>query len=455
MQRMSAVDAMWYWTSSAMPSDQFLVYGFTSPPTALDVVAGQIRRRAATIDDLRLRVTDVPAHLDRPYWRRAPVSADQVRVTHDSMTWQACLDRIAQSMDDPLDARQQMWRLHLYGAVTPAPGVAEGSDLVVAVLQVAHALGDGRRSSAIARQLFSEKEIEVQARCPAERRPTTVMHVPAAAALGAARLPIDVARMLFWGGLAFHHHRQRSRTTGSGTTGSGTTGLGQTASGVAPTSINGPPGRGRQLRTLTVSADALAARGGTVTVGALTAISAALPRFLGDPSMPVTITLTVARRRGAPDPNTVPRNDFRTVGIDLHTDIADLDRRASAIAAEIASARDEHMSPERAAARRAEHATPAPLRILGARQAGAAPLPERIDGISVVSSVDRGPADLTLGGGSRSVITAGFPALSPVHGLNHGVHGLGARVTLSVIAAPRRCPDIDRYLALLTEALRR
>ncbi|WHU48718.1 hypothetical protein QNM97_06925 [Gordonia sp. L191] len=452
---MSAVDAMWYWMSSAMPSDQFLVYGFTSPRTSLDVIAGYLRRRAATIDDLGLRVADVPAHLDRPYWRRAPVSADQVRVTQGPMTWQACLDHIAQSMDYQLDARQQMWRLHLYGAVTPAPGVAEGSDLVVAVLQVAHALGDGRRSSAIARQLFSEKEIEVQARCPAERGPTTVMHVPAAAALGVARVPIDVARMLFWGGLAFHHHRQRSRTTGSGTTGSGTTDSGQTTSSVAPTSINGSPGRGRELRTLTVSADVLTARGGTVTVGALTAISDALPRFLGDPSMPVTITLTVARRRAATDPNTGSRNDFRTVGIDLHTDIADLDGRASAIAAEIARARDEHMTPERAAARRAEHATPAPLRILGARQAGAAQLPERIDGISVVSSVDRGPADLTLGGGSRSVITAGFPALSPVHGLNHGVHGLGARVTLSVIAAPCRCPDIDRYLALLTEALRR
>ncbi|MDF3283758.1 hypothetical protein [Gordonia sp. N1V] len=445
MQRMSAVDAMWYWMSSTMPSDQFLVYGFTSPRTALDVVAEQVRRRAATIDDLRLRVADAPAHLDRPYWRHAPVSADQVRVTQGPLSWQACLDHIAQSMEDQLDARQQMWRLHLYGAVTPAPGVAEGSDLVVAVLQVAHALGDGRRSSAIARQLFSEKEIEVQARCLAKRWPTTVAHVPAAAALGVARMPIDVARMLFWGGLAFHCHRQVSGTTGSG----------QATSGVAPTSINGPPGRGRELRTLTVPADVLTARGGTVTVGALTAISDALPRFLGDPSMPVTITLTVARRRATTGPNTGSRNDFRTVGIDLHTDIADLDRRASAIAAEIARARDEHMTPERAAARRAEHATPAPLRILGARQAGAAPLPERIDGISVVSSVDRGPADLTLGGGSRSVITAGFPALSPVHGLNHGVHGLGARVTLSVIAAPRRCPDIDRYLALLTDALRR
>ena len=98
MQRMSAVDAMWYWMSSTMPSDQFRVYGFTSPRTSLDVIAGYLRRRAATIDDLRLRVADAPAHLDRPYWRRAPVSADQVRVTRGPLSWQACLDHIAQSM---------------------------------------------------------------------------------------------------------------------------------------------------------------------------------------------------------------------------------------------------------------------------------------------------------------------------------------------------------------------
>ena len=38
--------------------------------------------------------------------------------------------------------------------------------------------------------------------------------------------------------------------------------------------------------------------------------------------------------------------------------------------------------------------------------------------------------------GGRVRLTAGFPALSAVHALTHGVHGIGDAVTVSVLADP-------------------
>jgi hypothetical protein len=55
------------------------------------------------------------------------------------------------------------------------------------------------------------------------------------------------------------------------------------------------------------------------------------------------------------------------------------------------------------------------------------------------------------------VLTAGYPALSPMMGLTHGVHGIGDTVAISVHAAESafqgECADIDAYLRLLDAAL--
>jgi hypothetical protein len=71
----------------------------------------------------------------------------------------------------------------------------------------------------------------------------------------------------------------------------------------------------------------------------------------------------------------------------------------------------------------------------------------------VVSSVYRGPADLTFGGG-RVLFTAGFPAIGAVMNLTHGVHGIGDTITISVHADASVLPDIDIYTGLLDTALR-
>ncbi|NED70514.1 WSD1 family O-acyltransferase, partial [Streptomyces sp. SID10244] len=78
--------------------------------------------------------------------------------------------------------------------------------------------------------------------------------------------------------------------------------------------------------------------------------------------------------------------------------------------------------------------------------------PEKVTGVTVVSSVYRGAADLTLGGGPVR-FTTGFPALSPAQGLTHGVHGIGNAIAISVTTSPEVMPDVERYVELLTDAL--
>ncbi|MGL4306312.1 MAG: hypothetical protein ACRCSF_09160, partial [Mycobacteriaceae bacterium] len=49
--------------------------------------------------------------------------------------------------------------------------------------------------------------------------------------------------------------------------------------------------------------------------------------------------------------------------------------------------------------------------------------------------------------------TSGFPGLSPVMALTHGVHGIGDTITISIHASLAVLPDIDRYQNFLTEAI--
>jgi hypothetical protein len=51
------------------------------------------------------------------------------------------------------------------------------------------------------------------------------------------------------------------------------------------------------------------------------------------------------------------------------------------------------------------------------------------------------------------VVTAGYPGLSPMMGLSHGVHGIGDTVAISVHAAESAVGDIDAYVARLDAAL--
>jgi hypothetical protein len=108
--------------------------------------------------------------------------------------------------------------------------------------------------------------------------------------------------------------------------------------------------------------------------------------------------------------------------------------------------------PATRAADRAFAAVPAPLLRWGVSMFDAEARPAQVAGNTVVSSINRGAADLNFGG-APVVLTATFPPLSPLMGLTHGVFGIGDTVTISVHAAASAVPDIDAYVRLLDGAL--
>ncbi|MFW0792545.1 WS/DGAT domain-containing protein [Gordonia sp. CPCC 205515] len=434
MRRLAPVDARFHWQSAVIGNDQFLLYCFAGQPIRLDDAAAMLRRRTRTIGDLTVRILDVPGTLDRPYWVYHRPDDDQVTVHRDLDTWQQCLDRLAVLMGAPLDPTRAPWRVHLFGPIADPPA---GSGVgVVAVLQICHALADGRGASGIARKLFTDSDSGPDlVRGPVlDRLPAPVL-AGGTAALGVARLPVDLARTVIRGTAAYRASRSQPAVA---------------ASGVPPTDLNRPPSADRLLRTIVGPRDLLPP-GHTVTVGALTAISLALDDVLDDRlgGAPLAVELTVGRSS-----ETRARNNFRNVGVDLHTELDDLTERAAAIAKEIDRARDADRDPTRVAERRATDASPAMLTRWGIRQFDVEVRPESMTGVSVVSSVYRGRADLTLDG-APVVCTAGFPALSPAQGLTHGVHGIGDTVTLSVTTSPAIMPDVDRYLESLSAAIDR
>ncbi|HEY9263837.1 MAG TPA: DUF1298 domain-containing protein, partial [Mycobacterium sp.] len=135
MRRLAAVDAQTLWMSAAIPSDQFLVYAFEAGSAGTDGVdgaVGEIRDRARTCDELRLRVADT-GFWTYPAWVRNEVGSDQF-VVHQlaDRSWAGCLAAVAGLADEQLDTRVMTWRLHVFPAIDDVPGAPGGT---VAVLQ--------------------------------------------------------------------------------------------------------------------------------------------------------------------------------------------------------------------------------------------------------------------------------------------------------------------------------
>ncbi|WP_240491944.1 wax ester/triacylglycerol synthase domain-containing protein [Mycobacterium alsense] len=411
MHRMAAVDAQFYWMSAKLPNDQFLLYAFDGEPTDCARATEQVCERARACPELTMRVRE-RGRLAYPQWVPAAVGPDRV-VRHDlgDGGWGACLAAVVALADDQLDVRRMPWQLHVFTPVLGIPGVAGAG--TVAVLQVAHALADGARASAMAAWLFGR-----------------AAPVPAPARASPGLLPwraLDAARA----------HRRLVRDTRAGLL----------APGAGPRPLqptNARPGGARSVRTLVRPRSQLP--GPTVTVGVLAAVSTALSTLLGAGAESLGAEVPMAKP-GEPQAH----NHFGNVVVGLHPEL-DLDARMARIVTDLANGRRRFEHPATRAADRAFAAVPAALLRWGVAQFDPDARPTRVAGNTVVSSVHRGAADLSFGG-ARVVLTAGYPALSPVMGLTHGVHGIGDTVAISVHAAESAVGNVDEYLRLLDAAL--
>ncbi|MGI9161477.1 MAG: DUF1298 domain-containing protein [Mycobacterium sp.] len=396
---MAPADAQLLWLSATMPNDQFLLYAFEGELKAHGIAQSldEVRRRALACDELKLRVRD-DLHWRYPRWVPGGISPDQF-VVHEARGWQDCLDSL--SGLDQLDTQQMCWRFHVF-----PPNVV--------VVQISHALGDGTRSAALAAALLG--------------RPGPVPAVPRSGS----------GSLLWRAAIAARTHRQLVADTQAGL-------VAPPAGTRPPLSVNARPQSTPALRTLVVERSRL--RHPTVTVAALVAISEALGGYLAESGED-------SGRLGAEIPMALPisgaNNNFHNVGIGLHPESTREDR-AGRIAEELAARHRRGAHPAMRASRAAFAAVPAPLLRWGVRQFDPVRRASEVTGNTVVSSVNRGAADLSFGGCAVR-LTAGYPALSPMMSLTHGVHGIGNTVALSVHADSANI-DVGRYLDRLTHAL--
>ncbi|WP_412178171.1 DUF1298 domain-containing protein [Mycolicibacter heraklionensis] len=410
---MTAIDAQFYWMSAKIPSDQFLLYAFAGVPADLDDAIAEVLDRARAIPDLSIRVADAGV-LRYPRWvpitePSEDVAASRRRAPGDG--WAGCLDAVVGLAGEQLDVRVRPWRLHVFAPVHDIPGHRDAG--TVAVLQVAHALADGGRASALAAWLFGRAA------------PVAPVHTP-----GRGFLPWRAV-------VAARTHRSRVDDTAAGL-------LPPPVGDRPPLATNNRPAGGRAVRTLVRQRSELS--GPSVTVAVLSAVSAALSEYLDEPcdELGAEVPMAKAGERQA-------HNHFGNIPVGLYP-LLSHDARCERIAADIAGGRLRGRHPASAAADRAFAATPAALLRWGVDNFDPDARPERVTGNTVVSSVHRGAADLHFGA-APVLLTAGFPALSPAMGLTHGVHGIGDTVVISVHAAESAVRDIEVYLRLLDAAL--
>jgi hypothetical protein len=412
---MAAVDAQFYWMSGKVPSDDFQLYAFDGEPSDLDCAIEQVCRRAHACPELTMRVHE-GSWLTYPEWVPATVEPDWIACRDlDDRSWVGCLAAVAGLAADQLDIRRTPWRLHVFTPVLGIPGVPGPGTVVV--MQAPHAVADGARGAAMAAWLFGRA-----APMPEVQRPPVGLWPWRA---------VDAART----------HRRLVRDTRAG--------LLVPGAGFRPLQrTNARPDGARSMRTLVRHRSQLS--GPTITVRVLAAVSTALSGLLGgaDDSLGAEVPMTKPGVRQA-------HNHFGNVVVGLYPQLG-LDARIDRITADLANGRRRFEHPATRSADRAFAAVPAALLRWGVSHFDPDVRPAQVLGNTVVSSVNRGPADLSFGN-APVVLTAGNPSLSPVMGLTHGVHGIGDVVAISVHAAESAFEsegaDIDAYVELLDAAL--
>jgi WS/DGAT C-terminal domain/Wax ester synthase-like Acyl-CoA acyltransferase domain len=417
VRRMAPVDAMWFWLAGRIPNDQFLLYAFWGSADDIDRAVAEVRERARSCPELVLRAHEPALALRHPEWIAGDVEPDQFEI-HDlaEPSWQSCLGAIGDLMERQLDARVMTWRLHVFPGVHGVPGAAEPA--TVAVVQMSHALGDGGRVSALAAVLFG--------------RGAPVLPVAPVRSGWVLPAAVDFVRQ----------RRQLNRDTESGS-------VPTEPELLPPLSTNGKPAGARILHTITRHRSQMPA--GSVTVGAMTAISEALSDHLR--ANGEDVSRLAAQVLMADGGERHAHNQFGNASVGLYPDVEPREERARRIAADMANWRRRHEHPAFAAQERVFNLVPAPLRRRKIARMDMDVQLAEVMGNTVISSVNRGKADLSFGG-CPVFMTAGYPAIFPMMGITHGVHGIGDTVAVSVHTAESVFCDVDDYLKRLDAALR-
>ncbi|WP_330183957.1 wax ester/triacylglycerol synthase family O-acyltransferase [Nocardia sp. NBC_01503] len=443
-------DATMYWLSARTPNDLFLLYAFADTGRSTAELRAALANRVADIPDLLVRVLDTPANIAYPIWATCEFIDEQF-AEHELPVadWSHLTAALGTLLATGLDAAHRPWRLHVFRDIQGAPTFAPEEPALIAVLQISHALADGRRAAALARALFTPSPSQPVTAENSRSLPNLLDRIGPTGWPHTARaiteFPIAMARTIIRGFSAYRAEQRLAELTAAGV-------IPPPPTGASPNLLNGNGSapETHTARMIVRPAQELRIPGHTVTVVAATAISLALQRYLathGDPAetLLAQIPMSVAADSG-------PRNSYRDLSTDLSIREPNLVRRATLIAADLAARRQRALHPLQEARSGATEALPAPILHRDVSTYPIDVLPERVSGHTVISSVHRGPTDLTFADG-RSHFTAGFPATGSVMRLTHGLHTLGPNLTLSLHADPAAIPDLETYADLLDAAL--
>ena len=358
-----------YWMSAKIPNDQFLLYCFDTPTGDASAAVRSITERASRVPDLRLRVQDVPWGLDYPVWVNCDVRSGQA-VEHPvaGLSWDDCRSAIGGLLATALDVTAAAWRLHIFHGVLGAPGGAGTATVVV--LQISHALADGRRAAAIARALFGSRDLSPIPNADDGPGPTMLV------AKSLVEMPFRMAKVFQRSFLAARAYRTSLRLVEQGE-------LPPPVAGRDLTVLNAKPDGRHEVRIIVCPVNRLKGSGITVTVGALTAVSSALSRYLksgvGEVPDRLGAEVTVADAEDG-SRNSGSRNNFHNIGVDLFPDESDLLCRARKIASALEERRSRSSHPAITAQGATLEVLPAPFVRAGVKSFDVAARPSAVSG---------------------------------------------------------------------------
>ncbi|GGK69676.1 wax ester/triacylglycerol synthase domain-containing protein [Nocardia camponoti] len=454
MTRMSPRDATMWWLSGRTNNDIFALYAFAETESSTAQLREFVEERAALVGDLTIRVR--PTRFDYPRWVPMSPGPNQFIAHEPGLSWLACRAAIEDLMGgESLDATRSPWELHVFRDVAEVPG--SSAPTLLAVLRLSHALADGTRATKIARALFSRTDEVIHRPVVGTvdnlRKPqvgvvdNSSTFVDSCGQLcgdlvanivGLLRFPAQIVRTFSRAREAERAKRRLLAATARGEV--------PPPAQTFPASVVNPSNLpvAQQIRFVTFSLREFKATGLPVTVLALTAISKALGDHFPDVTT-LSAAVPMSTKGNA-------RNSYRTLTVDLHLAEPDLTARAELIARELYERRRRAANVTFAQIDRVSEAVPALFARRDVANADLEAVPAELDGNVVVSSGNRGAADLRFLD-APVLFTGGFPALGTVMRLTHGVHGIGETIALSVRSDVGVVSDVDGYLEQLTRAV--
>ncbi|CAM2790297.1 WS/DGAT domain-containing protein [Skermania piniformis] len=436
--RLSVGDAANYLISTPERVTDWVAYwvfdnGPAGPPSTA-VLTAVLDERQQYLTALQRHVVDVPRGVGNPYWVADDTPLrERLTVRTDTVEASTALAAVAATFDNPLDLHETPVRLTAFPDVRDA---ATGGSQTFVFAQVSHALLVGAHIAGLSQALFAPDPLPLQIQ--GAGTPTARPRPLAVSALGAARLPVEIARWLILQARANIVAARRAPLPPEMT------------EPRAATAFNSPRA-GTELAVRIVRVDLTAARGKGVTLSVigLTAVSLAMQRYLESIGAPCPDDLA-AMVPVALDHQCLGVNQLTALRADLCPTVADPVERAKAVQTSLQTARAavDQVSPVELAAGAATPFAIMPRLLPRGDQNDGATAPWA----TVLTSVRTGSKPTWSLAGRSHIFGGTLANIAPDVGLFHSFASDHSGMTVTLIASGSAVASVDGYAAFLERA---